>query len=279
MGEYSKQPQLNGETEKPLDWLPDGIDTEHSLGENKEWVNIEKRLGQPRILENVYFSEVFDWIQRKYKDNPDDFSFFEAGCGHGNDLRAIKKELGGKGRFLGVDMSRAEITHGLEFYQQQENTDESRKLFAQGDLRDLGHINTWNDEEGNFSRPTEVKDDEFDLVYMEAVLHGLGYGKKTYHEKRKSAQQMLNELYRICKAGGRFFGRANTFGPAITEGQQLKILRKTNNWHFFPRAEEFEDMLKRAGFIVIKTKLVPYKKPENDPTKINLSRFSFLAEK
>jgi len=280
MKNYQEQPQFDKETEKPRDWLPDGTDQELYLKKDKEWPNLEKRLGQPRILKNSYFPEVLDWVQKKYKDNPDDFSYFEAGCGHGNDLRAIRKELNGQGRFLGVDMSRAEIMRGLEFYQQRENedTEEAEKLFARGDLRDLKNINIWDKEKGDFSQPTEIKDNEFDLVYLEAILHGFGYGKKTYQEKKESAQQLLNELFRIRKAGGKFFGRASAFGPTIKKEEQLELLRKTNNWRFIPEVEELEEMLKQAGFKNIKKTLSPHEKADKDPAKKDILRFSFLAE-
>ena len=263
----------------PDDWLPDGTDAEHYLKEDKEWLGLDRRIGQPRILKNVYFQEVFDWIQKQYEHNPDGFSCFEAGCGHGNDLRAFKKKLDGKGRFLGVDISKAEIMHGMEYYhqQQQENTEESRELFAQGDLRDLSHINIWDKKKGDFSKQTEIKDGEFDVVYMEAVIHGLGYGKKTYQEKKESAQQMLSELYRICKDGGKFFGRASVFGPDISKEQQFEFVRKTNEWRFIPEAQELEEMLKQTGFknIRITTEI----QEEGIQKTKGFLRVSFLGEK
>lgn len=280
MEKYQEQSQFNREAKKLQDWLPDGTDDKkHILKEDTEWHGLERRLGQPRILKHIYFPEVLDWIQQKYKNNPDDFSYFEAGCGHGNDLRAIRKELDGRGHFLGVDISRAEIMHGLEFYQQQENTEESRKLFAQGDLRNLKHINIWDNEKGDFSQSAEIKDKEFDYIYMEAVLHGLGHSKKTYQEKRENAQKMLNELARICKKGGKFLGRASVFGPGITKEQQFDLMRKTNNWRFIPEAKELEEMLKQAEFTNIKITLNPHERAETDPNKKNIQRFSFLAEK
>jgi len=279
MGKYQEQPRINVETEKSQDRLPDGTEQEYYLKKNKEWPKLDRRLGKPRMLKNIYFSEVFKWIQSIHKDNPDDFSYFEAGCGHGNDLRAIKEKLEGRGRFFGVDMSEAEIKHGLEFYHGQEDMEESKKIFAQGDVRDLRHINIWDKDKGDFSQPSAVGDGEFDLVYFEAILHGLGYGKDTYQEKKDSAQRMLNELYRICKPGGRFFGRASTFGPSITKEQQFELLRETNNWRFIPGAEEFERMLKQAGFINIKKTLDRHEKVEENPDKRNILRFSFLAEK
>ena len=279
MERHQEEPQFREGEEKPKDWLPDGTEQEQYLKEDKEWRGLEKRLGEPRILKNVYYPEVMDWIQREFKGNPDDFSYFEAGCGHGNDLRAMRKELDGRGRFLGVDMSKAEIMRGLEFYRPQDDPEAARSLFAQGDLRDLRHIFVWDKGQGDFSQQTEIKDDECDVVYMEAVLHGLGYGKKTFQEKKESARQMLTELHRICRPGGRFFGRANAFGPTITKEQQLELLRRTNNWRFFPEAEEFEEMLRQTGFTNIQKTLRQREKADKDPNKKDILRFSFLADK
>lgn len=280
MEKFEQQPYLNKKINKLDDWLP-GKKEGHYLKEDKEWPGLEERIGEPRILNNVYFPEVSDWIKKEYENNPNVFFYFEAGCGHGNDLRAIRKELGKRGRFLGVDISKAEIMHGMEFYQQRDNEkiEESRRLFAQGDLRDLKHIYIWDSEKEDFSQSAEIKDGEFDLIYMEAVLHGLGHAKKTHQEKKESAQQMLNELYRICKTGGRFFGRANTFGPAIAKEQQLELLRRTNNWHFIPESGEFEKMLKQAGFTDIKKMITPHEKAGKDQSKKGILRFSFLGKK
>lgn len=265
----------------PNDWLPDGTDTENFLKKDKEWTDLENRLGQPRILKNIYLPEILNWTKNEFQNHPDDFSFFEAGCGHGNDLRAMRKELGQRGRFLGVDISAAEILHGLEYYQQQEqeNTDESRGLFAQQNLLDLGVVNGWNEEKKDFSKPIEIKDGEFDLVYMEAVLHGMGFGEKTWHGKKEAAQKFLNELYRICKKGGKFFGRANTFDANIDLGQQLQQMRAANDWRFIPNADDFTEMLGKAGFINIKKTLASEEKAFPDPKRKDVIRFSFLAEK
>jgi len=279
MTKFPEHPQFNEATEKPKDRLPDGMDKEDYLRKDKEWRNLDKRLGQPRILNNVYFPEVLNWIQKKYKNNPDDLSYFEAGCGHGNDLRAIRNKLGGQGRFLGVDMSTAEIRRGLEFYRPQEDTAEAKRLFAQGDLRDLKHIYTWDKEKGEFSQPVEIKDGEFALIYTEAVLHGLGHGKKTYQEKKESAQQMLNELFRICQAGGKFFGRATTFDQTLTKEQQHELMRQADDWRFIPEAQEFKEMLEQARFKNIKIDLKKNEMAKKRPHRKDTLRFSFLAEK
>jgi len=278
MAGYSELSQFKGE--KPKDWLPDGLDEKDYLKEDKEWPGLEKRLGNPRILKHIYWPEVLAWIQKEFKDNPDDFSYFEAGCGHGNDLRAIRKELEERGHFLGVDMSTAEIMRGMEFRREQEDTKESKKLFAQGDLRDLKHINIWDEVKENFSKPAEIKDGEFDVVYTEAVLHGLGYGKNTYKEKKESAQQFLNELYRVCKVEGKLFGRANVFDQIITKEQQFELMRRINDWRFIPEAKELEEMLKQAGFKNIKITLeIREDKEKDDLRRKNNLRFSFLGEK
>lgn len=279
MNRHPDQPHFNEGEEGPEGLLPDGTEREDYVKKDREWPNLERRLGEPRILNNSYSSEVIDWVQDKYGDNPDDFSYFEAGSGHGNDLRSIRKELNERGRYLGVDMSAAEIMHGLDYYKEQEDTEETRKLFAQGDLRDLAHIKTFDEEKGDFSKPAEIKDGEFDVVYMEAVLHGFGYGKDSHQQKKESAQQAINELYRICKPGGKFFGRAKTFNTTISKEDQHQLLRDTNNWRFVPDAEEFEDILKQAGFINIKKTVIQDEKADKDPSRKDMVRFSFLAEK
>ena len=276
--QISEKRIIEEEKEKPADWLPVGTDNQY-VQRDREWPTLEKRLGQPRILNNVYFPEVLDWINKKYGSNSDDFSYFEAGCGHGNDLRAIRNKLKGKGLFLGVDMSEAEINRGLDFYKQQETLQEGRKLFAQGDLRDLSKVNIWSDENGDFSKSVEIKNGEFDLVYFEAVLHGLGYGGKTYQEKKELAQRMFNELFRICKVGGKIFGRANAFTPDLTQEQRFEFLRKINEWHFSPDPNELKDMLKKAGFENIKTDIKPHEKSEEDAKRKDFLKVSFLAEK
>ncbi|MBU0612412.1 class I SAM-dependent methyltransferase [Patescibacteria group bacterium] len=268
-----------GDVEKPKDWLPDGTEQTDYLKKEKEWVGLDRRLGNPRILDHPYFWEVIDWVQKEHGDNPDELSYFEAGVGHGNDFRAIRNKLDGKGRFLGVDMSEAEIFRGLDFYQEQEDTGEARKQFAQGDLTDLRHVNVWNAEQEDYSEPAEIEDGEFDLAYMEAVLHGLGYGRGTYQEKKEAAQQVLNELNRICKEGAKFFGRTSTFDESLTKEQQMELLRDTDNWRFVPGFQEFEEMLKEAGFKDIKVKLAPHPRAETDPNKKNILKLSFLAHK
>jgi SAM-dependent methyltransferase len=282
MQQILSEQQINS-AEKPADWLPSGEDKPDYVQVDKQWPNLEKRLGKPRILDNIYFQKVMQWVDEKYKNNPEDFSYFEAGCGHGNDLRAIKKaitnKLGEGGKFLGVDMSGKEIMDGRAHYADQENPEEAKRLFAQGDLRDLKHINAWDDENEDFSKPTEIKDNEFDVVYFEAILHGLGYGQKTYEEKKASAQKMLDELFRICKIDGQFFGRASVFDGSTSKEEQLKLMRQTDNWRFIPEADELEEMLKQAGFKDIEITRQPHEKREKDINKKNIERFSFLAKK
>lgn len=267
--------------EKPEDWLPDGQEKQDYLKEDKEWLGLEGRLGKPRILENVYFPEVIDWVKKEFRDNPEQFSFFEAGVGHGNDIRVMRKLLDGLGRYLGVDTSRAEIDHGFDFYREKdgEDNEKTRKLFALGDLRDLKKLRARDSKKGDYSVATGIKDGEFALVYMEAVLHALGYGKRIYREKKEEAQKMINELFRICQPGGRFFGRTSVFRHTITKEQQFRLLRETNNWRFIPEKDELKEMLKQAGFINVKTVTQPHEKAKLDPNKKDILRLSFLVEK
>lgn len=289
--------QIYHHIEKPKDWLPDGTTGEesHYVSVDNEWTSLEKRIGLQRIKEHPNFMEIIAWVKNKYKENPEDFYFFEAGCGHGNDFRAMKEEIErelkiniNEEHFLGVDISGKEIKRGLEYYKEKkdENTEQARKLFAQGNLCDLNHINKWDNEKEDFSQEMSIKDKQFDLLYMEAVLHGLGHGKKTYQEKKEAAQLLFNELYRICKEGGRFFGRVNTFdSDVISKDEQFTLMREADNWRFIPGKEEFEEMLQKAGFKLQKKDLKSNEikhyaaTDQNNQVKQNVLKYSFLAEK
>lgn len=273
------QSDFDKDNSKSYDWLPDGRDTVAYLKEDEEWPKLERRLGKPRILDNFYFPEVMAWIKKNFS-NYDNFSYFEAGCGNGNDLRAIRKELGGRGHFLGVDMSRAEIKSGLKYYQEQENEDidEARELFAQGNLRDLKDIKFYNGETNDYDRIGAINDGEFSVIYINAVLQGLGYGEKTYREKKAAAQEMLNELARICQPDGKFFGKISVFAPDIAKEQQFELFRQTSNWRFMPDAEEFKKMLQNAGFSHIKMNIASHEATA-DHHHLHRDRLSFLAEK
>ncbi len=281
MNKKQELPQFNQGQEKPADWLPDGSEQTAYIKRSQEWPNLEKRLGQPRILDHVYCQEIISWIKEKFKDQPQAFSFFEACSGHGNDLRAFRNKLGQIGRFLGIDISQAEIERGLKFYHERDGEvpEEAAKLFAQGDLLDLKHLNAWDEEKKDFSRPLEIKDEEFDLAYMEANLHAFGYGKKTFQEKRQTGQLYFNEICRILKPGGKLFGRANTFNSTLPKDEQLEQLRQTNEWRFFPDDKELLAMIKQAGFTKIKTLIAKHEKANIKPTRKDFLNISFLAEK
>jgi len=261
------------------DHLPNGK-TEGYLKEHKEWPRLENRLGQPRIKQHYYTAEVLEWIKQTYSDQPDNFSYLEAGCGHGNDLRELKKTLGGRGNFLGINLSRAEISRGLKFYRQEDREDsvEAIKMFGLGNLHNLHKILTWDEIKKSFSRPKNIGDEEFDLVYMEAVLHALGYGHGTYRSKKESAQHYLGELSRVCKTGGKFLGRITAFA-GISQSEQFTTLRTSDNWRFIPESDEFIAMLRKAGFDNIKRVIRPHEKSEVDLNKKNMIKISFLAEK
>lgn len=261
------------------DRLPSGEDKDQYLNKDQEWPSLENRLGQPRITKHHFFSEVFDWI--KQKENLSGFSYLEVGCGHGNDLRIMRKVLGTVDNFLGIDLSKAEIIHGLNFYSKRdgEDTAEAIKMFGVGDLHDLSLVNVWDEGSQDFSRPRIITDEEFDLIYMEAVLHASGYGYGTYSEKKASAFKTLKELARVCKPKGKFLGRISGFDSSISKEEQFKILRENNKWHFFPELDEFMTMLRRAGFENIQRVIRPHEDTASNFSKKHRIRISFLAEK
>jgi SAM-dependent methyltransferase len=258
--------------------LPNGLNDQRYLKENEEWPGIEDRLGQPRILQHHFFPDALAWIRQE--KNLTDFHYLDAGCGHGNDLRAIKKELNGEGHFLGISLSRAEIVHGLEFYQErnQEDPKESLSMFGIGNLHNLHEIKVFDEKTSDFSAPESLNDETFDLIFMEAVLHASGYGHDTYEKKKESAQQILSELCRVCKKDGKLLGRIMAFSPVIPKEEQFKLLRSNNNWLFVPGLDEVIAMLTIAGFDYIQRSIRPHEKAAM-PGKENLVKVSFLAEK
>jgi len=272
---------MKKKTQFPADHLPDGLSQTQYMQFDQEWPDLEKHLGQPRIISHVYYQKVMDWIGAKYQGNPDEFAFLDAGCGHGNDLRAIRRELNYRGRFLGVDLSLVEIIHGLGFYEHQDNdeTEAARKLFALGNLRDLRFVKTWYDLRRSFSRPLKLNQGEFDAVYMEDVLQAAGHGSQSYRRKKIAAQQYLDSLFRICRAGGRFFGRVTVFNARFAGETEFNALRRYHNWRFIPGLTEFLRMMKKAGFNNIDTTAHVTDKMAKNPRKRGLVKVSFLAQK
>lgn len=261
------------------DFLPSGENDSPHLKKDKEWPNLSSRLGSPRIMNHHFFPEIFDWV--KQKEDLSNFSYFEAGCGHGNDLRIMKKVLGSASNFLGVDLSKEEIMRGLDFYAKRdgEKTDEAIKMFGLGDLHDLSLVNIWEDKDQDFSCYRIINDEEFYLVYLEAVLQAAGYGYSTYEEKKNSALKILKELSRVCKTEGKFFGRITGFSSIISKEQQFAILREDNRWHFVPELDEFMAMLRLAGFDNIQRVVRPHEDADTVSNKKHYIRISFLAEK
>lgn len=257
--------------------LPDGKDDTRYLNENEEWPNLVNRLGEPRILNHQFYSETMEWI--KQKNNPDLFSFLDAGCGHGNDLRALRTELGGRGNFFGVDISKAEIMHGLDFYREQEEFEEAVKMFGLGSLNNPQSIRVWDNREQDFSKQGIITNEAVDLIHMEAVLQAAGYGEKVYAEKKEKAFQVLRELARVCKKGGKFLGRVSAFSAEISREKQFEILQSNNCWHFVPGTDEFVMMLRLVGFDKIQRVFRPHEDAATDSSKRGRIKISFLAEK
>ena len=270
-----------GEIQQINDELPNGLGETSYLNVDEEWLGLSERLGRPKICKNVFYPAVHSWIAENFSADPDKFSYFEAGCGHGNDLRAFRSNLATKGRYLGVDMSVAEINHGLEYYHEEsgEDTNVARNWFVQGDLRDLKQVNAWDSANESFTKPIALNDNEFDVVYFASVLHGLGYGQSTFHEKQAAAQQMLNELTRISKPGGRLFGLANVFGSGISQDEQIDYMRATNNWRFNPSVELVREMIQQAGHRIINDDVRTDRVLKEKADRKDLYRYSFLAEK
>jgi len=265
--------------QEKLHILPDGREDNRYLKVDQEWPTLHTRLGMPRILEHYYIKDVIEYFERK--KNSSDFSFLDAGCGHGNDLRAFRKLLAGEGRYLGLDISRAEILHGLDFYQEnnQEDTKEATKLFGLANLQDLNQVFLWDNEHQSFSFNRGLLDGEFDIVYTEAVLHAFGYGHQSYVEKKASAQRALNEFFRVCKPGGIYFGRTTVFKSSISKENQWCCLIDEADWRFIPGAEELLEMIRQAGFSGIKNMLQPHPKAKIRLSRTDMLTISFLARK
>ena len=69
------------------------------------------------------------------------------------------------------------------------------------------------------------------------------------------------------------------FNESKTKEEQLELLRDTKNWRFVPGFQEFEEMLKSAGFKDIKTEMSPHPRAETDSNKKNILKFAFSAHK
>jgi len=257
--------------------LPDGKNDLRYLNENEEWPNLVNRLGKPRITGHHFYLEVLDWIRQK--NNPDSFSYLDAGCGHGNDLRALRAELGGHGKFIGVDISKAEIMRGLDYYREQEKFEEAVQMFCLGSLKNLESVKVWDGQKKDFAKIGMITNETVDLVYMEAVLQASGYGHKAYAEKRESALQTLRELARVCKKRGKFIGRVSAFIPGVSKEKQFEILNTTGRWHFIPDADELIMLLRVAGFDNIQRSIRPHEDADKDLGKKDTVKVSFLAEK
>lgn len=244
------------------------------LERHNEWPGLENRLGAPRIDRHIYFPE-FKRIVESHELSPDEMSFLEAGVGHGNDIRVVKQLLDQNGykdsRILGIDYSEAEIKTGLNYYRDNQ---QSNVLFAQGDLRDLHHINKWGNEARSYCQEGAIKDGEFRFIYLEAILHAMGIVSNKYEDKKQAAQDVLKELHRVCMKGGIFFGRLN----AYENGRRVELVNKFDEWRFIPEIDELNQIMQEVGFNIIQEQIKPRKidkKPQNE----GKYRYSFVAVK
>lgn len=98
---------------------------------------------------------------------------------------------------------------------------------------------------------------EFDAVFSNAVLHWV-----------KDQDGALSGVYRALKPGGRFVGELGGAGcvGAIRSALRENLSRRgldaaTLDPWFFPTREEYEALLRRAGFVVASMELFPRPTP------------------
>jgi len=260
------------------DELPSGLHQEKYPSEN---LAAQHELGRPQLAEHYAYQEIINWAKDQCRKNPGAFSFLDAGCRYGDNLRAFRKQLAQPGHFLGVDSRDEAVKRGLVYYRIRDNDDAAAasQSFALGDLSHLKQIEVWQDEKTGFSQTRQLADNEFDLVYLESMLQLTGYGLHAYGIKKAAAQQVLNEMFRVCKPGAKIFGRVICFAYSLAPEERLDILRSEKDWRFIPGIAEFADMLKDAGFKDIDASSSPYPPAAAyiDPGKKNLVQLSFVA--
>ena len=255
----------------------------------KVWPGLERRLGEPRITDHPFYKEVTQQIEQgKFGPNP---AYFELGAGNGNDLRVVRQFLDSHGfqeaTTLGIDLSWKEIEVGLDFYHKKngEDTKAAKSWFAQGDFDQLPRINRWNPSTNHFDQPDELLNDSFDIVYVEAVLHALGYAgsddaRLTDEEKTTRAAKLMNHVFDLAKPGAVFFGRINARKDASIKPRVLPTGEE--DWRYNPTFAECETLLNgttdNSRFTDLKVTTVPAKnKQGRDPN--GFFSWTFLAHK
>lgn len=94
-------------------------------------------------------------------------------------------------------------------------------------------------------------DNEFDAVFTNAALHWM-----------KEPERAIAGVWRALKAGGRFVGEFGGFGnvaamvTALEAALSARGRAAPNPW-YFPRPEEYRELLKACGFEVKTINLIP----------------------
>jgi trans-aconitate methyltransferase len=93
--------------------------------------------------------------------------------------------------------------------------------------------------------------DEFDAVFSNAALHWM-----------KNPERVIAGVWQALKPGGRFvgefggYGNVSTIVSAIESALSARGIVVVNPW-FFPRAEEYKELLETSGFEVRTISLIP----------------------
>lgn len=96
---------------------------------------------------------------------------------------------------------------------------------------------------------------EFDAVFSNAALHWM-----------KKPRQVIDGVWRSLKPGGRFVGECGGYGNvstivrAIESALLSRAVSASNPW-FFPRADEYRNLLEARGFTVERIALFPRPTP------------------
>lgn len=99
------------------------------------------------------------------------------------------------------------------------------------------------------------KPDSFDAVFTNAALHWM-----------KRAEAVVEGVYGILKPGGRFVGEFGGYGNVATIETAIAAALATRHIHvespwFFPRPDEYRQMLEVNGFTVTSMALIPRPTP------------------
>jgi SAM-dependent methyltransferase len=110
--------------------------------------------------------------------------------------------------------------------------------------------------------------DEFDAVFSNAALHWM-----------TNPEHVITGVWQALKPGGRFVGEFGGYGNVATIVNAIESTLSARDivvakpW-FFPRAEEYKELLEASGFEVRTISLIP--RPTLLPGDVGLSGVGFL---